>query len=288
MADRKKEIQDDEFRVIGKTTSDPRKDKKKSSLIGVVSLVLVALIGLLAYLKWPKEQPHDPENGVFDPAPVTALMPTAPLCHPTDSTFTEVIDTTINDVPLTLYFPHNSIPELSLGVPSRENTLLAAQAADVRADNKKILGAFVLKGQPLAWGLSKKGFCAIIDGQVTVGVSDNSPLFEEATEKGGFFFRQYPLIDNGVLIENEPKNKTARRALCSRAGELFVTVSRADESFHDFTQALVDLGVENAIYLVGGHSAGGWYRDADGNRQNLSPGGTYGTYKNETYIVWRY
>ncbi len=44
-----------------------------------------------------------------------------------------------------------------------------AQAADVRADNGGIVGAFVLNGEPIAWGLSKKGFCASINGKVTVG-----------------------------------------------------------------------------------------------------------------------
>lgn len=44
-------------------------------------------------------------------------------------------------------------------------------------------------------------YCGVIDGKLTVGVADNSPLFEEATEKGGYFFRQYPLVDNGVLVE---------------------------------------------------------------------------------------
>lgn len=35
---------------------------------------------------------------------------------------------------------------------------------------------------------------------MTVGVDDNSPLFEEATEKGGYFFRQFPLVDNAIYL----------------------------------------------------------------------------------------
>ncbi len=176
-----------------------------------------------------------------------------------------------------------------MGVPDRNDRriILAAQAADIRKDNREILGAFVLKGEPLAWGLSKKGFCAIIEGKVTVGVSENSPLFEEATEKEGYFFRQYPLVDNGVLVENEPKNKTMRKALCARAEQIFVAVSESDESFHDFAQALIDLGVENAIYLVGSHSAFGWYIDAEGQKTLFAPDIHRGTYKNESYIIWK-
>ena len=85
--------------------------------------------------------------------------------------------------------------------------IFAAQAADVRADNGGIVGAFVLKGEPKAWGLSKKGYCASINGQITIGMADNSPLFEQATEEGGYFFRQYPLVSNGEIVENELKGK---------------------------------------------------------------------------------
>ena len=289
MIDKKKDIRDDEFRVIGKKINGGSKTRRqgKGFLIALV-LFVALLIGLLAILKWPKANTEDPEGGVFDPdpTPITALDVT-PFGDVTDSVWTQRLDTTVNDVHLAIFIPHNSVPELMLGVPSGDDLILAAQAADIRADNKKILGAFVLKGEPLAWGLSKRGFCAIIDGQVTVGVSDNSPLFEEATDKGGYFFRQYPLVDNGVLVENEPKNKTMRKAICVRAGQHFVVVSETDESLHDFAQALVDLGVENAIYLVGGHGSGGWWRDVSGALSPFDPETRSGSYKNENYIVWR-
>ena len=295
MADKEKDIRDDEFRVIGKhSSSGPKNDgggKNRNRLVSILSLVLVLGIGILAILKWPKEKPEDPEDGLFEDLPEVVVNheTTKPLGNVTEQSFTEKIDTVINDVALSLYIPHNAIPELTLGVPERndKSIILAAQAADIRKDNRKILGAFVLKGEPLAWGLSKKGFCAIIDGKVTVGVSENSPLFEEATEKEGYFFRQFPLVDNGVLVENEPKNKTMRKALCSRAGQIFVAVSETDESFHDFAQALVDLGIENAIYLVGSHSSFGWYVDENFEKTYFAPDVHRETYKNENYIVWR-
>ena len=165
--------------------------------------------------------------------------------------------------------------------------LFAAQAADVRADNGGIVGAFVLKGEPKAWGLSKKGFCAIINDTVTVGVADNSPLFEEATEKEGYFFRQFPLVDNGKLVENEPRGKAVRRALCDRGGELFTVETLSDDSFYDFSQALVDLGVDNAIYLVGGSSYG-WSTDAKGVRHEFGdPEPPKKKWKNISYLVMK-
>ena len=135
-----------------------------------------------------------------------------------------------------------------------------------------------------------RGYCASIDGEVTIGVADNSPLFEEAINRGGYFFRQYPLVDNGLFVANEPKNKSTRRAICEREGEIFMIETLSKESFHDFTQALVDLGVDNAVNLAGSE-AYGWALDRDGEKHEF---GTPNFYtgrgkmpKNTNYIVWR-
>ena len=293
MADKGKDMLDDEFRVIGRPAASENGGggKKRNLLISILSLILVVGIGIIVIAKWPKQKPQTPDEGLFEnnPEVIVPVETTKPFGVQTDKTFTERIDTVINDVYLALYIPHNATPELTVGVPDRNDKgiILAAQAADIRKDNRKILGAFVLKGEPLAWGLSKNGFCAIIEGKVTVGVSQNSPLFEEATEKEGYFFRQFALVDNGVLVENDLKNKTMRKALCSRAGQIFVAVSESDESMHDFAESLADLGVENAIYLVGSHSSFGWFIDSAGEKTLFAPDVHRGTYKNENYIIWK-
>ena len=293
MAEKNKDIRDDEFRVIGHAPAPDASASEKSRRkmgVAIVSAILVITIGILTIVNWPKDVPENPNGGLFENAPEQVVhKPVSPLGTATDAHYTEKLDTVINDVQLSIYIPHNAKPELTLGVPDRKdkNIILAAQAADIRKDNRKILGAFVLKGEPLAWGLSKKGFCAIIEDKVTVGVSENSPLFEEATEKEGYFFRQFPLVDNGTLVESDQKNKTMRKALCSRAGQLFMAVSETDESMHDFAQALVDLDVENAIYLVGSHSSFGWYIDEAGEKTLFAPDVHRGTYKNENYIIWK-
>lgn len=294
MIDPKKDIHDDEFRVLGKPSpQDPHGMPKNRTVRTILLLAgLALLIGLAVIAIFRNRETPKAEEGLFEEIPYTPPVPEKPTIKPygieTDRSFTEKRDTIINDVRLNLFIPHNARPELVLGKPDHRDTtiILSAQAADIRRDNRKILGAFVLKGKPLAWGLSKKGFCAIINDEITVGVSENSPLFEEATEKSGYFFRQYPLVDNGVLVENEPKNKAIRKALCSRIGEIFVAVSETEESLHDFAQALVDLGVENAIYLVGSTSYG-WYVDAQGEQTLFAPPEYRERYKNENYIIWR-
>ena len=294
-------IKDDEIRIIGFDLPPQGSKKDKSGNKGKLAIWLLSilavllLIGIIIMLgKRRTTEPNEPglfESGdtvtVYQLKNVEVLSPFGDYTDTTSIAYTEVIQKTINDIPLSIYIPHNAVPELCLKSPDYRNKdiIFTTQAADIRRDNKKIVGAFVLKGEPLAWGLSKKGYCGIIDGKITVGVADNSPLFEQATDTEGYFFRQYPLVDNGQLVDNEPKNKTIRKALCERAGEIFVVKSETAESFHDFAQALVDLGANNAIYLVGSTSYGFWY-DKEGNVEEFSDL-RVSKYKYESYILWR-
>lgn len=289
-----KEIRDDEIRIIGHGAPAPQPPVRR--LWGWVALGLAAVVLVVAWLlagRNGREAAQPDSEAYFDPQPTPAVPEVrAPqrlgrAVDSLDSGFTEMRDTTINDIPLRIYIPHNAEMSLHVGrLDKRDTTIVyAAQAADIRRDNRKIVGAFVLQGEPLAWGLSKKGYCAVIDGKITVGMADNSPLFEKATECGGYFFRQYALVDNGRLVENEPKNKSIRRSLCDRNGEIMMVETLSAESFHDFAQALVDLGMTHAIYLVGSTSYG-WAVDEQNERHEF---GTENRRipKNTSYIVWR-
>lgn len=289
---KEKDIRDDEIRVIGED------DKVKFNGWKWLLLLLAGIvIGFVVWALLPQkhEDPkEDPEQGVFEPGndsvePTIVKLPLA-KAEETGKGFIEMMDTTINDIPMRLYLPHQVTMSLHVGNIDRNDhsIVFSAQAADIRADNGGIVGAFVLEGEPKAWGLSKKGYCAIINDTVTVGVADNSPLFEEATEKGGYFFRQFPLVDKGSLVENELKGKAVRRALCDRGGEIFTVETLSIESFHDFAQALVDLGVDNAIYLVGAN-AYGWATDIDGQRHEFGDPNpkTSNKWRNINYLVMR-
>lgn len=296
-------IGDDEIRIIGDRKINKLRDNRW--IIGIVAVLIIGLVVLIVSISKDDSQPTN-ESKASSPSKATVVAePTsedvAEEPHverlgsevtDTERGYCERRDTTINDVPLRLFIPHNARASLHLGKLNKADTTIiyTAQAADVRADNGGIVGAFVLRGEPLAWGLSKRGYCAIIDDVVTVGVADNSPLFERATETEGYFFRQYPLVDNGVLVDNAPKGKTIRRALCDRKGEIFMVESLSAESFHDFAQTLVDLGCDNAIYLVGS-SAYGWAVDEEGHKHEFGEANYYTgrrrAPKNITYIVWR-
>ncbi len=290
-----KDIKDDQIRVIGE--SDGKKPIQRYAWIIVVVVVVFAIVGIVVFLTSGRGEAteEEPEPVYFEPVVETQPIVREWIGCEVDTNvqgFTEIRDTLINDIPLKIYIPHNAELSLHVGRMDLRDTsvVFTAQAADVRADNGGIVGAFVLKGTPLSWGLSKKGFCASIDGVVTIGVAENSPLFEQATEKGGYFFRQYPLVDKGQLVDNVPKGKSVRRGICDRQGEIFMAETGTTESFHDFAQALVDLGVDNAIYLVGS-TAFGWAVDEQGVRHEFDDDSYYRgrrrVPKNTSYIVWK-
>lgn len=294
-----KEIRDDQIRIIGEGESKNHWPRRiwiiTLSVLGVVAIGVIMLFAI-RHKEEAVVELKQPEPALFDPVKLPeSVEPQQWIGRRVDSLatgFTEIRDTLINDIPIRIYIPHNAEMSLHIGRMDKADTsvVYVAQAADVRADNGGIVGAFVLNGEPKAWGLSKKGFCASIRGKVIVGVADNTSLFEEATECGGYFFRQYPLVKDGQVIDNEPKGKSVRRAICDRLGEIFMVETGTAESFHDFAQALADMGVNQAVYLVGS-SAYGWAVDENGTTHEFGDENYYTGRRrlpeNTSYIVWR-
>lgn len=201
--------------------------------------------------------------------------------------YTVVSDTTINDIPLRIFTPVGARMELFVGHhPEQGNgVILAAQAANLRGDDGTPAGAFVYRGELLAKGHSKYGFCAIVDSTVSIGRQIETPLFERAIERNGSFFRQYSIVSHGKLMPIPPKGKSLRRALCLRDDELLVVESVTAESYHDFSQALEDFGVSEALALVGGRAFVMWREESGVLHQEGEASGE--SYPLENYIVWR-
>ena len=199
----------------------------------------------------------------------------------------EITDTVVGDVPLVILTPRDATPQLQIGIDVLQtpDVVMAVQAADIRSDNGGIVGAYVVEGNLVSKGQAKSGFCAIIDGNITIGVADATPFFEKAIESYGYFFRQYPLVVGNQLVENKPKGRSLRKALAEWNGTTVVLLSRSRLTFHDFAQTLVDMGVANAIYLVGSE-AFGFAVDSEGNRTEFgkeAPSPEAST----NYIIWR-
>lgn len=294
-----KEIRDDQIRIVGEGggNKSPFRLNVWVIALSVLGIVIIGVIILLStkHTEEEAEVLEAPEPALFEP--VTIPEPVKPhwIGKEVDSLttgFTEILDTLVNDIPIRIFIPHNAEMSLHIGRmdKSDKSIVYTAQAADVRADNGGIVGAFVLKGKALAWGLSKKGFCASINGKITVGVADNTSLFDDAIANEGHFFRQYPLVKDGQVVENALKGKSIRRAICDRQGEIFMVETGTIESLHDFAQALADMGVNQSVYLVGS-SAYGWAVDEDGKTHEFGEDNYYRGRRmmpqNTSYIVWR-
>lgn len=204
-----------------------------------------------------------------------------------EAAFVTARDTVVGGTALRILTPTGATPRLVIGKEALADStaVLVAQAADVRGDNGQIAGAYVMKGDLLSRGEAKAGFCAIIDGEITVGVADATPMLEKAIESEGYFFRQFPLVVGGQVVENKPKGRSLRKALAEIDGKVSVVLSLDRLTFHDFSQALADAGVRNAVYLVGS-TAAGFYTDEAGTRYTFgTPADTDWEYLN--YIVWK-
>ncbi len=278
------DIGDDEIRVIGRRHVKHKPLYKRWWFWMIAAVVIVLFAVALIYIM--RSQDIKPNMEPYTETTTSLVPPTmAQNGHATVLVF----DTVINDVPLRLLTPVNAVPELCLGIPDHTDSslILGLQAADIRADNHKIVGAFVLKGELLSRGVAKKGFCAIIDGIIRLGIAESTSLFEETTDKDGYFFRQYPLVNQGVLVENNPKNKAFRHSLCELNGQIVVVSCLDKESFHDFAQALVDLGAQNAIALTGGHAYGFIHDSENGFQTWGGDAKMWVKEPNVNFIVWR-
>lgn len=282
----KKNKQDNEVYILGSEIKEKRKGlttRVKWLILTICSLIILA--SLLFFFLTKEQAPEyyfEPEETTSESISITIDT----ISSQSKEGYIEVLSDTINDVPLLIYIPNGATMSLSLGMPDRSDSsiLYAAMAADIRKDNQKIVGDFVLSGEQLSKGVAKKGFCAIQDKTVSIGVGEYTPLLEQVIANKGSFFRQYPLVQNGELVENKPKNKSIRRALAVRNEQVMMIESRNNESFHDFSQALIDIGVSDAIYLVGGN-AFGWYHNKEGVLQEFGEE-LSDVPENISYITW--
>lgn len=280
-----KEIDDNEIRIIGASDGGRRHRWPWYGwlAVGLVLAALVAVAVAVLLLQTPREAAvgagatQSPSHSATQSLSHSATQPLA------------VFDTIINDVPLTIYGLDCELPacpraSLQVGMPDREDTslLLAVMAADVRADNRGIVGDFVVDGRQLARGEKKDGYCAILDGVPVVGRGGEAAL-KRAVDENGCFFRQYVLVSEGVAMPPKPKGKNHRRALCVMGHWMFVVASGDRESYHDFATALADLGVDDAIALVGSESLL-MYRAEGGLLHTI---GTSFEGDNVNFLVWR-
>ena len=237
---------DNEIQVLGSTSK--RSSKKWMWLLPL----LVVGISWALLVTLGKEETVDVKHFKTE---LKAPSPRQP--EPEMTSGVEYETQVVNDVWLNVYKILDMHAELSLDVSGYTDSTecIILQAADIRKDNRKFVGDFVLNGEKLSSGKVKKGYCAIVDGKVTIGMSADDDVMNHCMANGGSFFRQYPLVVDGVMQPSNVKGKSIRRALAQNDDGLYIVMTDERESVHNFSEALVDMGMKDAISLVGGNKA---------------------------------
>lgn len=289
MSKKPNEINDNEIRIISAYEPETRNIKRRSLWLWILIILGILILGCLVFIFTRGAADAEKDEQLIEvKEPLAEEVPQIVKDENVSEIkgFTVALDTTINKKGLLILSPKNAIPRLIIGTEllNDSNIILATQAADVRGDNGQIAGTFVLNGELISKGEAKAGFCSIINGELSIGIADATPMLEQTLTEGGYFFRQYPLVVGGQIVENKPKGKAIRKALAEIGGKICVVMSKEKLTFHDFSQLLIDAGARNAIYLVGSSSYG-FYIDDKGEKI-LTGKAPWEEVENVSYIIW--
>lgn len=288
MSKKPNEINDNEIRIISAHKSETNNKKRRLLWLWILIILGVLILGCLVFTFTgdSSDAEEDELIVVFEPQTEEEPQIVTDEKIPDIKGFTVGLDTIVNKKGLLILTPENTTPRLIIGTEllNDSNIILATQAADVRGDNGQIAGTFVLNGELISKGEAKAGYCSIINGELSIGIADATPMLEQTLTEGGYFFRQYPLVVGGQIVENKPKGKAIRKALAEIAGKISVIMSKEKLSFHDFSQLLIDAGTRNAIYLVGSSSYGFYINDS--GEKILTGKAPKKEVENVNYIIW--
>ncbi|MBR0265274.1 MAG: hypothetical protein IJQ60_15500 [Prevotella sp.] len=145
----------------------------------------------------------------------------------------------VMDVPLRIIQPSNMTATLTLDMTALSDTL-----------NGKPLMAIQVQEEGKSTSQNGEGYCAIVNGQIAIGkVDEDDDTRDFCIAKGGAYFRQTPLVIEGVIHKSEAKDKAVRRALAKEDDYVYIIESEKEVSVDDFAKAIAALGVSDVICL---------------------------------------
>lgn len=287
--DRLDNIGENEIRIIGSSPEQrPAETPQKGKKWLVVALVAALLVlGVALWLLSRNDSPSESFSTQSMPPVATEQGDSVVQ----DSAYVDICDTIINNISLHRYIPVNAKPMLVVGlikdIPS--DYILGAMAADFGDYNGeyRVAGAFVHQGQMLSHSKSKYGFCAILKDTVVIGNDLSTSYFEEAIEEKGDFFRQHALVHEGEVVNKViSKIGALRRSLCRLSdGRLCIIDTDMSVSLDEFSTALYQYGVKEAIALMGTGASVRWAVDKAGRRY-IAGADEFDFPEVVNYIVW--
>lgn len=255
-----KRNEEDEIQILGTKKLSILSRKMWIAVIAVIVMLSTALFFWLLF----KFTMQDGDVSVLKLKEDVAQMVKDSVSYEEKSSVSVITDS-INDVLLDIYSLVNLKAELSTVLPNEKDptVLYVAQIANTSKKGEEALEGLVLKGKQLSIDKSKAGYCAIINGRISLGSSLTEDVRDYCIDSQGYFFRQYSLVTNGQIQENGLKGKAVRRALAKQGNDIYVVESWNRESLYDFSEALADIGITDAIYLASGDTYT-YYRDEEG------------------------
>ena len=169
---------------------------------------------------------------------------------------------------------------------SDSTVYLVTRSSDYKLtdDRKEIIGDFIYNGDVMAESDWRAGFMAIIDGNAQIGIDRSRDIFKHVKKNGGSMFRQLALVSAGTRCDKQfiLKGKVSRCAYArNRSGELFFIETVNPETLYGCSDALVEYGFVDAVYITGGSQPDLFHRTSEG-----TPHGTYIDDKQHEFIVW--
>ena len=278
------DIGENEIRIIGSQPEQPTSQRRYKKWWGAIIVVVLLLVCVVLWMFVGQKDSHESFNQTKTEIKIDTLALESP-------SYVDIADTIINNVSLHRFIPVNAKPKLVMGVIKEipQQYILGAMAADfgLYKDKYQVVGGFIYHGEMISYSKSKYGFCALLKDTVVIGNALSTSYFEQAIEEKGDFFRQHALVADGKVVNSViARNDALRRSLCRLTdGRICIIDTDMSVSLDNFSEALCQYGVQDAIALMGSGAAVRWAVDEAGRRY-IAGADEYDFPDVVNYIVW--
>lgn len=225
-----KNMKEDEIQVLG--VNKPR--ARRWVTICVTCIIIIVAIIACFYI-WSLINKN--ASAKYNPTEAVSRTPSSRVQD--EPRINMLYEEGVIDVPLRIIQPSNMTATLTRDMTALSDTL-----------NGKPLLAIQVQEEGKSDSQNEIGYCAIVDGRISIGkVDKDDDTRDFCIAKGGSYFRQKPLVLDGVIYQNETIGKAVRRALAKEDDYVYIIESEKEESVDNFAKAIAALGVSDAICL---------------------------------------
>lgn len=216
--------------------------------------VLLILAGIGVWLSHSLSAGSDFNGMVSDDENIKMLQtPFSPTARGVEAASDSVLGVALRLFPL-----DGLAASLEQNMPDTTDTSLVMfmRSADYHAD-RSMIGTVVVNGRklPAQNNPERSAYLAIASsGRLAIGISTSDKAADFAIKNKGSFFRQYPLLANGVIPSSFELHGKVPRAAIGRFSDnkLYYIVAPHNETMYGFADALREYGFSDVVYITGG------------------------------------